>query len=238
MSKSNPNLKLQLLRAIKRDVLTLALRPGSDLDETKLSTQFGLSRTPLREVLRQLAGEGFLELRENKGARVSELSHTTLRDFFSAAPMIYGAVTQLAATHATDEQIDELKRAQERFDQALNHGGAGDRALANNRFHEITGEMADNIYLLPSFSRLLIDHARIGTTFYRSGTEQREKQQLASEQHRAIIDAIEARDAAAARELAIEHWALSRHNIESFVMPAGLDLPLGELSSGPLRNIL
>ena len=147
--------------------MTLALRPGADLDESKLSEEFQLSRTPLREVLRQLAGEGYVDLRENRGARVSEMSHMTLRDFFLAAPMIYGAVLQLAAKNATEMQIAALKAAQEDFKAALRTGSGADRAMANNRFHEITGEMADNIYLLPSFQRLLIDHARIGMTFYR-----------------------------------------------------------------------
>ncbi len=89
------------------------------MDEASLSEEFSLSRTPLREVLRQLAGEGYVDLRENRGARVSEMSHTTLRDFFLAAPMMYGAVLQLAAKNARPEQIVALKAAQQDFKAAL-----------------------------------------------------------------------------------------------------------------------
>ncbi|MDC0659925.1 GntR family transcriptional regulator [Leisingera sp. SS27] len=231
MKDASKNRKAALYSRLKTAIMTLELRPGADLDEAKLSEESGLSRTPLREVLRQLAGEGYVDLRENRGARVSEMSHMTLRDFFLAAPMIYGAVMQLAAQHATPEQISALKEAQEDFKSALRTGTSADRAMANNRFHEITGEMADNIYLLPSFQRLLIDHARIGMTFYRpQDARMAENLDEASTQHDAIIAAIEAGDEAAAGQLATDHWNLSRDQIELFVMPAGLDLPLGTVA--------
>ena len=54
----------------------------------------------------------------------------------------------------------------------------------------------------------------------------------ASQQHDAIIAAIEAGDEETSADLAIQHWNLSRHNIEQFVMPQGLDMPLGAVSSG------
>ena len=67
--------KEALYQDLKREILTLRLAPGSDLDEARLAERYGLSRTPLREVLRSMAGEGYLELRENRGARVSAMSH-------------------------------------------------------------------------------------------------------------------------------------------------------------------
>lgn len=214
--------------ALKTAILTLDLHPGDDLDEARLCAEHGLSRTPLREVLRRLAGEGYVDLRLNRGARVSEMSHTTLRDFFLAAPMIYGAILQLAAQNARPEQVEALKVTQARFRTALRDGSARDRALINNRFHEITGEMAGNVYLLPSFRRLLIDHARISMTFYRPRDDDMARNvDEAADQHDAIIAAIEAGDAEAAAALATQHWNLSRHRIELFVMPGGLDLPLG-----------
>ena len=149
--------KADLMEHLKVSILTLRFQPGTDLDEALLSDEFGLSRTPLREVFRQLGGEGYLDLRTNRSARVSEMSHTTLRDFFLAAPMIYGAVLRLAARNATLAQIEDLKTAQLAFKSALRSGSAADRALTNNRFHELTGEMSGNVYLLPSFNRLLID---------------------------------------------------------------------------------
>lgn len=231
MADSVKTRKAALAEHLKDQVLTLGLAPGSDLDEVALSDRFGLSRTPLREVFRQLAGEGYLELHAGRGARVSAMSYTTLRDFFLAAPMIYGAILRLAALNATAPQIDALKSAQEAFRSALKTGSGAERALANNRFHDVTGEMAGNVYLLPSFSRLLIDHARISMTFYRPQDDAMARNvSQACLQHDQIIAAIEARDPDVAAELAEAHWNLSRHEIEKFVMPTALDLPLGTLS--------
>ncbi len=231
MKDDAKNRKRTMSNVLKREILTLVRKPGSDLDEVQLSEEFSLSRTPLREVFRELAGEGFVELRENRGTKISDMSHMTLRDFFLAAPMIYSAVMRLAARNALADQIEKLKGAQEQFREALRSGSSADRALSNNRFHEITGEMADNIYLKPSFNRLLIDHARIGMTFYRPQDHKMvENLTAASDQHDAIISAIENRDEASAAELATDHWNLSRHQIELFVMPGQLDIPLGTFS--------
>ncbi|MCB1480703.1 MAG: GntR family transcriptional regulator [Rhodobiaceae bacterium] len=220
--------KTNAYEQLKTSILTLCLQPGADLDEASLSERYGLSRTPLREVLRELAGEGYVELRENRGARVSDMSFTTLREFFLAAPMIYGAILQLAAINRTPVQIADLKSAQRDFVVALQKGSVSQRTLANNRFHEITGEMAGNVYLLPSFKRLLIDHARIGMTFYKpSNNAMAEKLSEASEQHDAIIAAIEAGDEKRAAQLAEMHWNLSRGQIEMFVTPAGIEGQLG-----------
>lgn len=221
--------KSALQAHLKTAILTLALPPGADLDEAALSSEFGLSRTPLREVIRQLAGEGYIDLHQNRGARVSEMSHTHLRAFFLAAPMIYGAILRLAALNATPAQIKALQASQTAFKAALRSGSVADRALANNRFHEITGEMAGNTYLLPSFTRLLIDHARIAMTFYQpKDNDMAENLSTASAQHDAIIAAIADRDADEAARLAEAHWTLSRSQIELFVMPAPLAAQLGE----------
>ena len=228
MAQSTKSARAALTDHLRHAILTQVLAPGMDLDEATLSEDWQLSRTPLRDVLRQLAGEGYVQLRENRGARVSEMSHTTLRDFFLAAPMIYGAILRLAARNATDLQVKELKEAQTRFRATLRAGDIAARALANNRFHEVTGRMAANTYLLPSFQRLLIDHARISMTFFRPrDAETARTLDTASQQHDAIIAAIEAGDEDGAAALADAHWNLSRHNIEHFVMPAGLDVPLG-----------
>lgn len=216
------------LDALRRGILLMEMEPGVPLDEAGLCAAFQLSRTPMREIIQQLAGEGLVNLRQNRGARVADMSHKTLRDFFLAAPMIYGAVLQLAASNATPMQIRQLKAAQVSFRSALSAEDVAERSLANDHFHRITGEMADNLFLLPSFHRLLIDHARIGMTFFRGHTQARaETLAEAAAQHDAMIAAIEARDATAAAALAQAHWALSRGEIESFVMPDGLDAPLG-----------
>ena len=88
--------------------------------------------------------------------------------------------------------------------------------------------MAGNVYLTPSFNRLLIDHGRIGMTFYRPrDASSAARLDEAAAQHDAMIDCIENGDAEGAAQLALDHWALSRDRIESFVMPDALDPPMG-----------
>ena len=220
-----------------RRILMQALEPGTYLDETELSEAYGISRPPLREVLRQLAGEGYVVLHENRGAQVSPMTHKTMRNFFVAAPMIYAAVSRLAAEHATTVQITRLKECQWAFRQAIRSGVAADRALGNERFHTIIGEMADNEYLLPSLRRLLIDHTRIGMTFYNPRkVTMAESQAVAADQHDQFIDLIEAGDADRAAALAVAHWELSRALIESFVTPESINIPLGRAPGGYERK--
>lgn len=213
---------------LRKQILTEELLPGSYLDEIEVAEIFGISRPPLREVLRQLAGEGYIVLHENRGAQVAPMTHKTLRNFFVAAPMIYAAVTRLAAQYATGAQIARLKECQWVFRQAIRNGDAAERALGNERFHSMIGEMADNEFLTPSLRRLLIDHTRIGMTFY----DPRKAAMAcvsaeAADQHDQFIALIENGDADGAAALAVAHWELSRTQIENFITPEGMQIPLG-----------
>lgn len=225
------------LDELRRRILTQELEPGGYLDETEISEAYQISRPPLRELLRQLAGEGYVVLHENRGAQVAPMTHKTLRNFFVAAPMIYAAVARLAAQHATARQIMRLKDAQLLFRAAICDGDAAERALMNERFHAIMGEMADNEYLLPSLRRLLIDHTRIGMTFYsRANPRLAEQRTTAADQHDAFIALIEQGDPDAAAALAVAHWELSRAEIESFVTPVGMSIPLGAEPGASLKR--
>lgn len=220
--------KQTLYDDLRRQILTLALEPGAPLDETTLSERYGLSRTPLREVFRQLAGEGYLELSTNRGAMVSSMNHKTLRNFFLTAPLIYAAVGRLAAENATPAQQLTLKQAQQGFCQAVKEQHAEGMVLWNDVFHRTMGDMADNPYLRPSYERLLIDHSRIGQTFYRPReTQTQAKLQQALEHHERMIEALERHDAEALVALIAEHWALSRDHMERYVRPDPLPMEAG-----------
>jgi DNA-binding GntR family transcriptional regulator len=222
--------KTNCLEDLRRRILTEALEPGSYLDETEVAEQYGISRPPLRELLRQLAGEGYVILHENRGAQVAPMTHKTLRNFFIAAPMIYAAIGRLAAQNATRAQIMRLKDTQLLFRAAIRDGETEQRTLTNERFHSIMGEMADNEFLMPSLRRLLIDHARIGMVFYNTrNPDLADQRAVAVEQHDQFIELIEARDAEGCAEIAIAHWELSRAQIESFVTPASVFAPLGRV---------
>ncbi|RUT99412.1 GntR family transcriptional regulator [Mesorhizobium sp. USDA-HM6] len=208
---------------LKRRILTMELDPDADLDEVALSERYGLSRTPVREIFRRLEGEGYIEIRANRGARVVPMNHSTLRQFFLVAPMVYAAIGRLAVQNFKPSQMLDLKDTQERFRAASKSGDALAMVVENNRFHEIIGEMSANAYLQPSLGRLLIDHARIGHTFFRPrNNDMRKRLQTAVEHHDGFISAIGAHDEDAVVDLVFEHWELSRENMEMFIAPQGL----------------
>lgn len=205
---------------LKKRILTLELEPGAALDEVSLSGYYRISRTPLREMLRGLAGEGCVELVDNRGAYVSAMSHRVLRDFFVTAPMIYSAIGRLAAQAANVRQIEQLREVQEKFRGAIEAGSSADMVYWNQSFHALMGEMADNPYLKPSYDRLLIDHARISQSFYRPRDQKMAARMYSAlQQHDDMIEAIEAGDSQAVVDLIVEHWELSRDLIEYFVKP-------------------
>lgn len=215
--------KTALQETLKRQILTLELAPDQDLDEVKLSQEYGISRTPVRDVLRQLAAEGYVDIRENRGARVVPMNHATLRDFFQVAPMIYEAVARLAVQNFRAKQLEALEACQERFRAAVVQRDPDRMVMENNRFHELIGEMANNVFLKPTLNRLLIDHARIGHTFFRPETNEMEANLSSSSAHHdAMIRALSERDEPTMINLVFEHWDLSRKNMELFIAPKPL----------------
>lgn len=216
--------KSNLYEDLKRQILIMELRPDQVLDEASLSERYGLSRTPVRETFRRLAGEGYLDIRENRGARVIPMDYSTLRNFFLVAPMVYAAIGRLAVQNFTQAQLTDLKNTQERFRRASETCDPMGMVLENNRFHEIMGEMAGNPYLEPSLGRLLIDHARIGHTFFRpTDNDMQQRLALAVEHHDQFIAAIARHDESRVVDLVFEHWELSRANMQMFITPPGID---------------
>ncbi len=222
---------------LKEQILTTRLEPGMDLDEASLSARYGISRTPLREVLQRLAGEGYVEIAANRGAKVASMNVVALRTFFQTAPMIYANIARLAAENRSAAQLDTLKTAQQAFRAAITADDASAAALANHAFHNVIGDMAENPYLMACLNRLLVDHTRLGQTFYRPAAPAEKVLVLkATDQHDAMIAAIEARDAGLMIDLTLQHWDLSRDRMERFVRPD--PLPVDVVSFKDKRHAL
>jgi len=210
---------------VKLRILRMELEPGVVLEEASLAAHYALSRTPLREVLQRLAGEGYVTLAEHRGAKVASMDISVMRTFFQTAPMIYASISRLAAENRKPAQLTVLQNAQDQFAKYTQAGDAAATALANYRFHEVIGEMARNVYLAASLNRLLIDHTRLSQTFYRPKSVQDSALiNQASAQHEALIVAIDAQDAGRAAELTLQHWDLSRGRMERFVRPDPLPM--------------
>lgn len=226
--------KTALYEDLKHQILTLERAPDEDLDEVSLGESYGISRTPVRDVLRQLAGEGYVLIRENRGARVIPMNHATMRDFFSVAPVIYEAVARLAVQNFRPQQLQELKSCQMRFRAALEARDHVAMVVENTLFHAVIGDMSASTFLNPSYSKLLIDHARIGHTFFRPRNAAMEDELRQScDQHDQMIEAIARQDEEGMVQLVYRHWGICRSNMEMFVAPR--ELPSTALQKSSLR---
>ncbi|WP_434136980.1 GntR family transcriptional regulator (plasmid) [Pseudomonas luteola] len=217
--------KVHMAETLRRRIVSMELPPGAPVDELALCEEFGLSRPPVRELLRQIAAEGYLELETNRAPRVAAMDFESLRSFFLAAPLIYVATTQLAAGRAVPAEILKLKQIQSAFRQAIESGDVEGRVLHNDEFHLEIGRMAHNSYLMASLRRLLIDHARLGKMFFQHPATADMQQDLeeACRQHDEIIQAIERRDPDQAGRLIREHFELSRRRMAEYAAPQGIE---------------
>ena len=209
--------KQEIVAQIQNEILTLEFAPGSTLDETELAKRFGVSRTPIREILRQLEGEGYAVSGEIRGNRVIPLDLSVIQQFFTAATQTYAFVIWLAAENATADECEQLQCIQHSFKQAVTSRDVQAMVTRNNRFHLKIGEMAHNCFLLPTLKRLLIDHGRIAWLLWRDGKQvDWDGAYASSEHHDRMIAEIRAGNAEAAVNLSNEHWELSKHHMLSY----------------------
>jgi DNA-binding GntR family transcriptional regulator len=221
----NPDRKATLGDALRRRILTMEIAPGAVLDELALADEFGLSRPPVREIMRQMAGEGYIELEANRPARVTSMSYQSLRNFYLVAPMIYIVSTKLAAEHASKRDVALLRHIQSDFRRAAASRDVEARIFSNNEFHLEIGKIARNDYLIPSLRRCLIDHGRIGRTYFRNEPSAQEQLDMAADQHDEIIHAIERHDVERAGQIVRAHLDLSRRNMAAYATPEAIDAP-------------
>jgi DNA-binding GntR family transcriptional regulator len=219
------NNKSICLSDLRERILSQDIAPGLGLDEVSLSAHYKISRTPLREILHRLAGDGYVEIEENRGARVASMDLSVMRVFFQTAPLVYSNIARLAAENRTSQQLDALKATQHSFAAAARARDTADAALLNHQFHEQIGQMAQNPYLFTGLKRMLIDHTRLSQTFFRPQSEADIVRIAKSiDQHDAMIAAIQARETALAIDLTLQHWDLSRDQMEKYVRPDPLPL--------------
>jgi len=124
------------LRAlIEQDIFSFRIKPGERLFECKLAADYGTSRTPVREALRQLSSEGLISITPNKGAVVVKLGVRELVEQLEVLAELEGACGRLAASSYTAQDIDAIVAAQERCRQCAKLGDAQAYCDADASFH-------------------------------------------------------------------------------------------------------
>jgi DNA-binding GntR family transcriptional regulator len=135
-------LYVEVAELLRERIFAQALAPGSWIDELKLSEEYGISRTPLREALKVLAAEGLVTMKLRRGAYVTEVSERDLSDVYHLLALLESDAAAVVAERATGEELRELKALHQDLENA-----AGDRELfftLNEAFHRRLLEIADN----------------------------------------------------------------------------------------------
>lgn len=189
---------------LRDEILDLTLMPGEPVDEAGLAERFAMSRTPVREALVRLAGEGLVTMLPNRSTVVSQIDFPNLYTFFDALTLMYRVTTRLAAEFHDAGDLRTIRERQADFARAVMAGDTAGMILTNRDFHAAIAEAGRNPYYTQLFVRLLDEGRRILRLYYYPTFEAREPHPFILE-HEAIIDAVEARDIASCDALAKDH---------------------------------
>lgn len=208
---------------LRREILAMALHPGSPLDEVRLSERFGMSRTPIREALLRLSGEGLVTTLPNRNTIVASIDFASLPTYFDALTLMYRVTTRSAAMHGGPAVMATIRRRQEEFAAAVDAQDAFAMIEANREFHVAIADLAGNAYYTGFFARLLDEGRRILRLYYRTFDDRLPRQYV--EEHEEMIAAIEARDVELADKLAVKHAAQIVRQIQDY-LARELDNPI------------
>ncbi len=215
-----------IYEALKHDILEMVLAPGEPLDEVGLSGRFGLSRTPVREALQRLAGDGLVATLPNRTTVVTSLDLAGLPVYFDALTLMYRVTTRLAALRRTEADLATLRAHQSAFAATVGASDVPAMIATNRDFHLAIAHAGRNKYYSELSGRLLDEGRRILRIYYSSFDDRLPPEFV--DEHEAIIAAIAARDADQADSLACGHALQIVQQIQSFIAQgAGRDLILG-----------
>lgn len=201
--------------ALRQSILDLTLPPGSLLDETRLSEQFDLSRTPIREAMVRLAAEGLLTTLPNRNTIVATIDLVNLPVYFEALTLMYRVTTRSAAVHRTPEDVARIRELEGRYALAVEQRDAAAMIGTNRDFHVAIAEAGGNPYFTSFFARLLDEGRRVLRLYYRSFDDALPRQYV--DEHRDMVAAIEAGDAEGAERLAVAHAAQIVRQIQAYL---------------------
>lgn len=130
----------EAVRAVREDIIRGVFAPGERLTEEALAARYGVSRVPVREALRVLEAEGFVEAKPYVGVFVKELSEAEAEDLLELRSVIEPMCAARAARNRTPEQLGRLKELVNLGWDAVREGRLEEVPRLNSRFHEVIAE--------------------------------------------------------------------------------------------------
>ncbi len=202
--------------ALRTEILDLALAPGEPLDETSLAERFGLSRSPIREALIRLAGEGLVVTLPNRSTIVAPLDLASFPKYVEALDVAQRMNARLAAELRSEADLKTIARCQRDFVATLKSGNHLAMSEANKNFHMAIALAGKNPYLTGFYDRLL-DQGRRMLHMHFDYLERTPGHYLLTDEHDDMIAAIKAKDADRADALAHAHTRQFRDSFIDFM---------------------
>lgn len=202
------SLRVQVFREIEKAILDGVYSPGDSLIEMKLSTELGVSRTPVREALRQLELENLVKTVPNKGAVVIGVSEKDILDIYDIRVVLECLASRWAADNITDEELSELCEVVELQEYYAKKGDNLQVWHLDTKFHEIIYNSSRSRPLRHTLSNFhhYIQKAR-EVSFKTSG-----RAESAAHEHRNIYEALKQHNADTSSKLTEDHIRFAREN--------------------------
>ncbi len=211
--KENKSLTSLIFEKIREDILNGRYATGDKLVEIKLADELGVSRTPVREALKQLELDGLVENIPNRGVVVKGISKKDIDDILTIRLCIEGLVGQWAAERILDHEIKELEEIFDLMEFYSQKGDVEKIFELNTKFHETLYQTTKSRYL----EGVLNDFQLFIKTARNSSLKSEGRIQNALEEHRQIVDALKNHDIEGTRRALVNHIANSNHNIKTIV---------------------
>jgi DNA-binding GntR family transcriptional regulator len=175
--------------------------PGTVITEAELVRRVGMSRTPVREALRRLEGEGYLRALPGRGYVVIELSEQDMINVYRVRASLEGLAAQLAAGLVTRLDLARLEDLYDAMADAVRRDDDDELAQLNSQFHGAIAEASGNAYL-----RTMLDNIHdVFERFRMTALAQPGRRSDAHGEHGELIAALREHDAELAREIAEGH---------------------------------
>lgn len=201
-------------------VLSGEVAPGVRLDEQGLAQRFQVSRTPVREALRQLASTGLIELRPNRGAFVSRMTPEQLEEMFIAMAELEATCARLAAMSMTPIERRGLSRLHEDMAELARREMIPEFVVANDRFHGLIYAGAHNSFLAEATSAL----RRRLTQYRRAQFRTAGRLKRSHAEHDEVVKAVISGDPAGAHAAMLHHVGLVEASYEKLLATVWKDV--------------
>jgi DNA-binding GntR family transcriptional regulator len=190
----------ELYEELRNAIISGQIPPNSRIVETDISERYNVSRTPVRQALQRLKQAGLLR-ESSRALVVSEFSTEELKEFCVVRDQLESLAAQLAANGRTSVDLILLEEIQALFEKAIG-GDPAEVLRLNHEFHNAVWEASRNRFLQEQLTHVRGLIERMDTTTL--DTEERQRQALA--EHKAIYEALVARDEEQARLATLQHF--------------------------------